>query len=210
MVAVFTGDLIASRRAGTAATDGSIAALERAALEMGRRQGFDPRFTRFRGDGWQMVLTSPNRTLFAAVSLLASLAAEGLGVETRLAIGIGLAETLGTSDLSDASGEAFVCSGKFLEDISGQEHLKLGGPATRLWQRAIVELVDWVAGNWTAQQAQALYIYLLGDHDNNRQRAESIGISRQAFDARLNGTGFRPVLTAIEAFHGWDFSRDTP
>ena len=206
---VFTGDLIGSREATTEAVEDSLAALSVAASRAGQRLGTDLRFTRHRGDGWQILLTQPRQTLFLCLALLAGLRAADTGLDTRIGIGIDRIESPGTRDLSDAAGPAFVMAGDMLHALGAprrKELVLLGGGGAQPWHNAVVALVDWIARGWTPEQAEALSLVLLETgQDTNAKRAERLGISRQAFESRLKGTGHDALAVARSAFEAHDF-----
>ncbi|MBA4323617.1 MAG: hypothetical protein C0426_00775 [Rhodobacter sp.] len=126
-IAVLTGDLVASTRQPADRVDAAMQALRQSAGQVTAWQTppYDTRFTRFRGDGWQIALTNPGLALRAAVVLQATLGARGL--ESRMSIGIGPAETLGTTDLSDAAGRAFELSGQGLDKMADTSRIAIAG-----------------------------------------------------------------------------------
>lgn len=206
--AVFTGDLIGSRDASSEAIGTAMKSLKNAAQDIGRADDFDPHFTRNRGDGWQILLPDPRLILRAYLGLTARLRAADTGLATRIAIGLGPVDFEGTTNLSDAAGPAFVTSGDLLETLD-TETAAIGGPGVTDWQRGIIALADWIAGGWTAQQAEAVALTLLDTaHDTNAHRAKALGISRQAFEARLKGSGLSAFAPARKAFLTHDFSHD--
>ena len=70
--AVLTGDLIASTHADPTVTEHAVADLASAAADIAKWTDADTRFTRFRGDGWQIVLTAQTvLALRAAVYMIA-------------------------------------------------------------------------------------------------------------------------------------------
>ena len=89
--------------------------------------GADTRFTRYRGDGWQMHLAEPGLALRAALVLAARLRAADTGLATRAAIGIGRIEDLGTASLADARGPAFEASGHALDRMRYGRRLAIDG-----------------------------------------------------------------------------------
>ncbi len=210
--AVFTGDLIGSRKAPTEAVDRAMNALGNASQALGRRHEFDPRFTRNRGDGWQILLPDPRLVLVAFLSLTAGLRAADAGLATRIGIGLGPVEFAGGTDLSDAAGAAFVTSGELLERLSHPrtgERVLIEGPGSARWQQGILALADRITRRWSAQQAEAVALVLLSDHDTNACRARALGITRQAFEARLRGAGLEAFDAARDAFHQHRFD-ETP
>ena len=96
-VAVLTGDLVGSRAAGDVNIAAAMEQLSRTAHKLDQ----NARFSRFRGDGWQLVLHEPNRALFATLLLLADLRASRLSIETRISVGIDGVQSFGTANLSE-------------------------------------------------------------------------------------------------------------
>ena len=207
--AILTGDLVGSRGQDAAAVDESLAALRDGARALGEKHGFDPRFTRHRGDGWHMALPDPHQALDACLSLAAALRAADTALETRIAVGIGAVTHWGSKDLSDASGQAFEVSGDLLDQMTrhGQsEQMMIAGQGITRWPQATLALADHVARGWTKGQAEAVAMVLLDtDRDTNEKRAQALGISRQAFDARLHGSGLGAMERALDAFRSHCF-----
>jgi len=207
--AVFTGDLIGSRAAPERAVEQAMTALKNAAQGIGKAEDIDLRFTRHRGDGWQILLPDPRHCLTAYLALTAGLRAADSGLSTRMAIGLGPVTSPGTSDLSDAAGAGFVTSGDLLAELgraAGPGHVQIGGPGVTDWQKGIFGLAGWIASGWSAQQAEAVHIVLMErDETSNAHRAAQLGISRQAFEARLKGAGLAAFEPARRAFLAHDF-----
>lgn len=207
--AVFTGDLIGSRQTSASAVDTAINVLKTTAQELGNMYGFDPRFTRNRGDGWQLLLPDPRRALITYLALVARSKAADTGLDTRMAIGIDRIDTDGTKDLSDASGPAFITSGdllKQLEQDRRKDTILIAGTGAERWHQAIFTLADWITQGWSTQQAEAVAMVLLDTQfDTNTARATALRISRQAFEARLKSSGYEAFMPAISAFLNHDF-----
>lgn len=211
-VAVLTGDLIGSRKRDARTTDESLATLANAAKKLEflhNLQNQHLRFTRSRGDSWQVLLENPRYVLEACIALTARLRAAGTGLETRIAVGIGQLENAGTTDLSDAAGSAFHISGDLLKRMTSQkksERWMIDGPSITEWQRAVFSLGSWIARGWTAQQAEAVAMVISEPNlHTNENRASTLGISRQAFEARLKGSGLEHFYHAHQAFVSHDF-----
>ncbi len=170
----------------------------------------DTRFTRHRGDGWQLVVADARHVLRASLILLADLRASGIGIETRISAGVGPFENLGTDNLSDATGRAFFVSGDHLDQMPRQRRLVIAGGRTRDrdWQAAIFDLVDWQSSQWTAAQAQAVGMALRRNFRNHQEMAETLGITRQALQQRLASAGFSALATPLAAFEHFDWSAD--
>jgi hypothetical protein len=189
-IAVLTGDLVGHLRKGPAATEAAMRAIAAAADAMAGRTGQpSPRFTRFRGDGWQMYLTMPALSLRAAVVIQGRLMA--LGMESRIAIGIGPADSLGTTNLADAAGPAFETSGRALDAMGDAWRLHIAGAGVLPQDAQIADLIGERMQRWTPAQAEAAALRLASPDrvvtlfDIGR----TLGISPQAVNDRLRGAG---------------------
>ncbi|MBI1172140.1 hypothetical protein GC209_12125 [bacterium] len=201
-IAVLTGDLIASTKAEGAAVDRAMQTLARAARMIGGWAGHDTRFTRFRGDGWQIYLARPGLVLRAMLFLTAYMRAADTGLATRMAIAIAPYDRLGEAGLSGASGLAFERSGRELDRMRRHDTLAFAaGPAAwEPWQGAVLTLAEWQAGRWTREQAEAMAMALDPLAPTQDQIAQSLGITRQAVQARLKGAGLAALHAALAAF----------
>lgn len=198
--AVLTGDLVASRD-HPSAIDTAMAALKAAAASIGDMFDLQLHFTRFRGDGWQVLLARPEYAYRAMVYLRARLIAADLGLDTRIAAGFGSVEPLTGPDLSSASGEAFFSSGRRLDQM-GSERLAVENRAGADWQNAIVLLIDAIMSGWTPRQAEASAILLL-EGGIHAEIAKRLDISRQAVQQRLSGARIEAVQTGIDTLENW-------
>ena len=198
--AVLTGDLIASRAAPAGRVDDAMAALRDAAQAFGRRHDLDLRFTRSRGDSWQVLVADAGLALDAALVLLARLRAADTGIATRLAAGIGTVTDRGTSDLSDADGPAFVASGDALEAMSRRHDLTIAGDGVGPMEVAVVALCEAQVRRWTAAQAEAAALALLDPRATQDDLARLLNITRQAVQNRLSGAGVAALDLATTAF----------
>ncbi|MFN3846923.1 MAG: hypothetical protein ACK4RZ_14030 [Paracoccaceae bacterium] len=194
--AVLTGDLILSTRSTSAQVDDTMGLIEGAA----RRFSAISRFQRYRGDGWQVYIGTAGLGLGAMVYLSARLAA-GAGLASRVALGLGKASGLDQDSLGMASGSAFVDSGRALDAMEGTQRLALAGVGVDPLHRALVAYIDAQVQDWSPQQAEAVALSLDPEGLLPQQAlAGQLGISRQAFAARLNAAGFSLVETATHAF----------
>lgn len=203
-IAVLTGDLVASQVAGATKVEAAMQRLETTARDLSNLVDHDTRFTRFRGDGWQIGLLRPGWLLRSCLILLADLRAAGIGIETRISVGIGQSESLGTTNLSDASGSAFFVSGNHLDVMPKNRRLFIAGGRApdQVWQAAIFDLVEWLSSNWTQAQAEAIAMALRPDVGTHQVMADQLGITRQAIQARLASAGFAALTNALAAFEG--------
>jgi hypothetical protein len=202
--AVLTGDLIASTQAGTPAVDRAMAVLSAAAEEIA---GWhlaenvavgDTYFTRFRGDGWQIVVSIADFGLRAALLMYARLAANPDLPKTRIAVGISTIDRLPGPDLSDADGAAFAISGRALSQIERGEHLRIAGDKITPIRAALIALLDDRISDWTPEQAEAVAHAIAPDAPTQAAIATKLGISPQALSARLTGARW-PTLRRVLA-----------
>jgi hypothetical protein len=208
--AVLTGDLVGSTQASSADAERAMAALQEAARGIERWIDSETRFTRFRGDGWQILLDDPRFSLQAIVAIIAELVAADTGLETRIAIGFAPIDRIGTTDLSDASGEAFSRSGHALDAMTRRERITLAGPVVERWHEALFSLTAWTANRWTAAQAEAVALLVHQKARTQVDMAPMLSISPQAVSKRLASAGWEQVAGAIEAVkeHDWKANHD--
>lgn len=204
--AVLTGDLIESRKASDAKVSATFEALQAAAADFGQMRGQDLRFTRFRGDGWQVLLSDPGATLDAMLFLTARLRATGTPLATRIAVGVGPINTAGSGDLSDASGPAFFTSGGLIDQLSPKRQFAIAGDGIGPSEVAIIALAEFISAGWTANQAEAVAHALHKTPRTHDKIAQSIGITRQAVQNRLAGAGFSYLETALSALRSHRFT----
>lgn len=196
---VLTGDIIGSSTASGPALDAAMLALQQAAtgLEHWWPQGNPVQFTRFRGDGWHLVLADPRRSLRSALYLSSRLRAADTGLSSRIAIGLGSIETLGTQDLSDARGSAFLASGKALEKIRRGELMAIEGEGVTQLHEAVVALAAERTTKWSREQAEAIALNMASDAMTQIEAAQILGITPQATSARLSAGGYHALMSAI-------------
>jgi hypothetical protein len=200
---VFTGDLIRSSHASADRVEGAMTALAETADVLATLLGVKSlRFTRFRGDGWQVLIGEPRFLYLAATMFLAKLRASGVGIETRIGIGIGPINSEGTRDLSDARGEALVMSGHALDEMDPRDTLELHSwdDGDVLWKVALLDMLAYLSRRWSVEQAEAIALRLANTKEPLIALAGKVGITRQAFSDRLSSAGWRPIKSALDAF----------
>ncbi len=207
-IAVLTGDLIRSRKASPDRVAATFDVLEAASKDFGAARNTQLHFTRFRGDGWQVALTQPGLWLDALLYFAARLRAGTHGVDTRISVGIGGCDSLGTTDLSDASGTAFFISGDHLDRMSPKRQFALAGTGIGAAEVAVLDLAAFIIASWTPAQAEAFATALLSA-DTQENIAARLGITRQAVQSRLSGAGFSYFESALSAIRDKDFSEPT-
>lgn len=198
-IAVLTGDFIKSRSLETR-LDQTVDDLRNQLSRYENAYGLRLRFTRFRGDGWQVVITDPAKALHATLYILAALASEKGSLRSRIGIGLGIMTDRGRADLSSAKGSGFVASGSMLDGMSPKRTLGIAGDAVTPWHIAVVALCEQIANGWTATQAQAMAQSLLSPDRTHKDIATALGITRQAVQSRLAGAGQNALNHALYAF----------
>ncbi|MFQ6548879.1 hypothetical protein AADZ90_013050 [Aestuariibius sp. 2305UL40-4] len=200
--AVLTGDFVRSRDAGPERLEAGFAALRRATAEAEPWAG-DLRLTRYRGDGWQCLVGDARFGLRTALLCAAHLRAE-TQLESRIALGLGLVTTLGSTDLSDADGPAFHRAGQALDAMKRNRRLALAPDDAPPLAPALVTLIDALTRSWTAAQAAALIPLLPPSAPSQKAVAETLGITAQSLGDRLDAAGWPyledALIEAEEAF----------
>ena len=203
-LAVITGDLVGSTRHPSDQIDAAMQAIEGAAADIAdwHSPSTDTRFTRFRGDGWQICLSDPRLSLRAAVVIQGRLIARGM--ESRISIGIGAADTLGTADLSDAAGRAFELSGHGLDQMGDTWRLAIDKDGIQVEDQLIADLLGERMGRWTAAQAEAAAMQLAspGRIRTLFEIGKQLKISPQAVNDRVRGAGCPVIASVLRRWEG--------
>lgn len=212
-VVVFTGDLVGSSKLSSAELTEALQALDAASGRVGHvwslirgvAPTWDPRFSSFRGDGWQCLVPEPAFALRSALILRAHLAALGRPFDTRISIGIGTGE-LPEHGLGAATGPAFELSGRGLDDMRHAQRFLVAWqrpPADAPFLRAIFALADEISRKWTPAQAK-VFARLLADHPRPSQErlATALGITQQTVAEHLAGGGDWALKDALSALEG--------
>jgi hypothetical protein len=205
--AILTGDFVGSTDAPVDALERAMQALSDTARSISAWTGADTRFTRFRGDGWQMHVALPGLALRAALAAVARLRAADAGLATRAAIGIGRIESLGSASLADAHGPAFELSGHALDRMPRTRRLSIDGDGVTALHRIVVDLLDERSARWTREQAEAMALHLTPDNPTLTDIAPRLGISPQAVNYRLAGAGGTAIRHALR---DWEAAFATP
>lgn len=198
-IAVLTGDLIRSTEQPSSAVDAAMYWIASAAISIVNwSTPADPRFTRFRGDGWQFYIEDAQYCLRAALVVAAVLRARDVGLSTRLSIAIGSVENLGSKDLSDASGEAFQVSGRAFDAMPRTGRIAIAGNCIGERDRIIARQMFERTSRWTVPQAEAMALYLHPDNLTLHELSARLGISPQAVNYRLGGGGAVNLRTNLQ------------
>lgn len=199
--AVLTGDLVLSTASSTAKVNSGIdrflSLADTLSTWPGNDYGF---FTRFRGDGWQLLIPRAALSLRAMICAHATLRAEGDLPLSRISLGFGSVEQISGRDLSAATGSAFVASGRALDTLEKARLFSVAGDGVTPLHHAVIALVEDHVLRWTPEQAEATLWFLSPENPTQKSIAETLHISTQAVHARLKGAGAHALRRAVEAW----------
>src|ERR1035438_3751058 len=166
--AVLTGDVVGSSKLDEAARRALPVALKKASkaarVLYGKVIPLDAAV--FRGDSWQLVVTDAKLGLRAAVFFRAHLHSNSpeVGLDTRIAIGIGTIDFVPKGQVSQGDGPAFRESGRVLESMPKSRKLALSVPETETPAgiEPVIGLMDTAMERWTEKQSLAVMGMLQG------------------------------------------------
>jgi hypothetical protein len=205
-VAVLTGDLVRSTALSHAGLLEARETLRRAAREIAgwdRGAVHGPDF--FRGDSWQLVLTQPDLWLRASLYLRTALRALEEEADTRISVGVGAVEALDTEAVSQSIGEAFVLSGRALDDMSRFEGFKLATAQPQpdeTYLPTVLSFCGHVVGGWSSSQAKVALEMLRPSDKTQEALADTLGVSRQFVSKVHRQYGLSSVMMALDVFEG--------
>ena len=203
-IAVLTGDIVGSTVLGTAKLERAMAALAECAEVQADWHGESLRFTRNRGDGWQVVLARSEMAVRSALAFRAALRAEGDEFDSYFAIAVDNAPEHLVNNLNTETSLAFVKSGELLDVMKRVEGKKIRMGCLGSNQiAAVVVLADHISQDWTPPQATAMLAML----DPNQKTtftslAKTLGKSRQAVTKSLDAAGHMPISLALANIEG--------
>lgn len=173
-----------------------------------------PPLSRFRGDGWQLLVLEPSRSLRVALFIRASLRMrfEGQKLDTRVGIGIGRVDFVPGKRVAEGYGSAYRLSGAAL-DRKGWRRLVFGGidRGDRLKEHSgferdvqvVLDLLDPIVKEWTPSQARAVVETLMGRTQHEvASRWEGGRITQQAVAQHLSRSSWGIVQSAL-AWYEW-------
>lgn len=123
----------------------------------------------FRGDGWQLIVNKPYKSLEICLLIRTYLhfAITNKVIDSRIAIGVGNVDFVPAGNVSAGYGSAYTISGHLLEGLSTNQRMKLGfdtnkQPFIHATASTLVELVDAIITSWGSSQCQAVFWALQG------------------------------------------------
>ena len=213
-VVVFTGDLVDSSKLSPDDLADAMRALESASGDMVRELGLspssfpepEPRFSSFRGDGWQCLGPAPRFALRGALLMRAHLGMLGRSFDTRISVGIGSGRVTDTPDLNVASGPAFELSGRSLDAMPYVRRFSVAWedpPEQAGFVQAIFSLADEISRKWTPAQAKVFARLLVERQRPSQEKlASELGIRQQTVADHLAGGGDWALQEALKAVEG--------
>lgn len=159
-----------------------------------------PRF--FRGDSWQLALAVPGEALRVALVIRAALIGLGLGIDSRIAIGIGAVDRLNSEDVSLSVGDAFTRSGAALDAMKGDGLvLAMDGlaPADR-WRAPMVEVCGALIGRFVPWHAEIAWRWIAPHPPSQKSVSEDLAISPASVSEAVRLSGVRELAFAARAF----------
>jgi hypothetical protein len=162
----------------------------------------------FRGDGFQGILSDPEKALAAAI-IIRSCLRTGItvlkrhkAVDARMVIGIGTIDFLPEERVAEGRGEAYSNSGPFLDKMKGDPRLLIRVPGA--WDHLNREfdtecaLLDVIINKWSEEQAQVMLYHFKG-FTQERMAAE-LEITQPAVRSRLKGAGEWGIDIFVERY----------
>jgi len=207
--AVLTGDIIASSKLTPERHEALYAAFSNASALLKRvyPNEIPYNISNFRGDGWQIVCSRPDKSLeigiFVRTYLRFTFKAEKL--DTRFAIGIGRINFIPAENIAAGDGEAYTISGHLLDAIQAG-HMTVGipersAPVIQTALDGILSLLDVIVTGWSTSQAQAVFLALQGHKQEEIARLWSPApITQASVSAALKGAAWTVVKKSLNTF----------
>lgn len=204
-IAVLTGDLVNSTGLGPAKVEQAFAALEDCAKQQAAWMGGESlRFTRHRGDGWQVALAEAKYALRSALAFRASLRALGKEFDSYMGLAEGDINPPLQPDLNDETSAVFTHSGRSLEGAKTAQPLRIHFAATTAGsgtKAAAFALADCISSDWSAAQASAILALFEPNTDKTQSEiARNLGKSRQAVKKALTAAKYDQLAFALTQY----------
>lgn len=203
MIAVITGDIVASRK--MPAKSGWKKRLQQI---IEKQHGQSLRWAMFRGDGFQVELQHPLEALHLALLIRSGLKSidglHELGLDARIGIGIGdkgyTGETVGVSD-----GEAYRLSGALLDSLKESgDRMKISTGVSSFDQRInlYLTLANAIIEEWSQRSAELVWFRLSDQEATQERLAKKLKISQPAIFKRYAKSHVRELMELIAFFRG--------
>ncbi len=209
-LAVITGDIVGSSKLKADRRLGLYQVFPTMSSMLQDRWGdaFPHAISNYRGDGWQAVVTSPEKAveicLFIRTFFQFKFQEERL--DTRIAIGVGPVNFIPAENVSAGDGPAYLVSGRLLESMKRERMaVDFSHPIDALMAEALknlVVLLDLIVTGWKPSQSQAVFWALHGyNQSETAAKWWPSRVKQPSISKSLNVAGWEQVkssLTAIE------------
>jgi len=190
MIAVITGDIIASRKVLN--QDEWLVPLKTLFSEWGKRPGD---WDLERGDFFQLEVKNPEDALKRALEIKA-LIRKVVPLDVRMAIGIGV-KTYSGEAISESNGEAFINSGEKF-DMLDKENITLGikSPFGDFDEEMnlYLKLAGTFMNKWTVPSAELMEIILRNPDVSQKEIGKRLGIKQNSVSGRWNRANVNEIL----------------
>ncbi|HMJ68238.1 MAG TPA: hypothetical protein VK508_05060 [Cyclobacteriaceae bacterium] len=202
MIAVLTGDMVSSR-----SIPNKSRWLRQLQEIIEKRSGLTktPKWSVFRGDGFQVELPQPSDALRLAVLIRAGLrsmpAFSKLKLDARIAIGIGEKGYTGKS-VNESDGQAYLWSGSLLDSLMHENHrLQVNTPWPTIDQpvNVALKLASAIIDDWTFAEAEVVWLKL-SEGKTQDQMAKKLKISQPAVHKRYASSHYNELSALISYF----------
>lgn len=167
----------------------------------------------YRGDAWQVALGHPQYALRFALFIRAHLISrKDYAADTRVAIGIGGVDLLDNTSTARSNGEAFVLSGRTL-DQNRRDDLSIAMPPliskAHLWLEGMVHACGITVSAWSSRQADIASRLLLEPELSQAEigRLVTPQIKQQTVRDSLAASNWALLEKSLQAFEATDWSR---
>ncbi len=161
----------------------------------------------FRGDGWQLVLDQPEKSLVIALLIRTYISSRFTEnrLDSRVAIGIGKINFIPEENAAAGDGPAYLSSGHLLEAMTRERMAididEMKNSAILSGLQSIILLTDHIVTRWSHSQAQAIYLAMQGkkqcDIGHEWKPRE---ISQVAVSKNLKSAGWEIIKQVIDTY----------
>jgi len=161
----------------------------------------------FRGDGWQLILDQPERSLAVSIFIRTYFRYKYKEekLDSRVAIAVGPVDYIPRENISEGFGPAFDASGRLLDEMKSE---KTNIVVSHTWKiqyqkmiNALVRTMDDLISSWTAPQSQAIHLALQGlTQTESGERWKPKPITQPSVARHLKSAQWGFVKNAIELF----------
>ena len=202
---VVSGDVVGSSKLNKQARESLYNSLQRASSRLSDWLGeaMPLPVDVFGGDSWQLLLTTPEKSLAAALFYRAALRSDTPGVDTRSAVAIGTVDFVPGDAVSAGDGPAFRLSGRLLSEGLGKRRLAFAAEDAQTsdrWDLVFERLDALVTSNWTAKRALAVAGALRGWTQQTIGQQWEPAIDQATVNRHLKGAGWSAIARALAEF----------